>query len=79
MMKVAITSVEQTVLQEDVLVEEPITLTVALTATIQTMIVLIIDTFYYEYCYVFCYIILLKTNKQLVHFLILHMFKIKYF
>jgi len=58
MMKVAIASVEQTVLQRDVLVEGPITL-VALTATIQTMIVLIIDTFYYytfnEYCYVFCY------------------------
>ena len=67
-----------TILQRDVLVEGPITL-VALTATIQTMIVLIIDTFNYEYCYVFCYIILLKTNKQLVHFLILHMFKIKYF
>ena len=67
-----------TILQRDVLVEGPITL-VALTATIQTMIVLIIDTFYYytfnEYCYVFCYNILLKTNKQLVHFFILHMFK----
>ena len=61
MMKVAIASVEQTVLQEDVLVEGPIIL-MALTATIQTMIVLIIDTFYYEYCYVFCYIIIVKDK-----------------
>ena len=61
MMKVAIASVEQTVLQEDVLVVGPITL-VTLTATIQTMIVLIIDTFYChtfnEYCYIISFVII---------------------
>ena len=50
-----------TILQRNVLVEGPITL-VALTTTIQTMIVLIIDTLYYEYCYVFCYIIIVKDK-----------------
>jgi len=44
-MKVTVATVEQTVIQEDVLVEGPITL-VALTATIQTTIVLIINTLY---------------------------------